>query len=150
MLNDVITALVEAGITVVVAAGNDNQDSCNYSPSSTPSAITVAATQTSDKRATFSNYGSCVDIIAPGTSVKSAYIGGTTKTASMSGTSMASPHVCGLASILRKYYTTPAEVTEQILTILAQNDKINLDCTANSPDPAVCSLTPNKMIHSTC
>ena len=69
--NDAIEAATSAGVTMVVAAGNDNSDACNYSPASAPSAVTVGATDKTNSRASYSNYGSCVDIFGPGSSITS-------------------------------------------------------------------------------
>ncbi|XBW34712.1 hypothetical protein QEN19_000279 [Hanseniaspora menglaensis] len=91
-----VNAAVDAGIHFAVAAGNEDQDACNSSPAAAEKAITVGASTLSDDRAYFSNYGKCVDIFAPGLNVLSTYIGSTSATAVLSGTSMASPHVCGL------------------------------------------------------
>lgn len=93
-----LTNAVNAGVTFVVAAGNDNVDACTRSPASAPAAITVAAADDADRRAGFSNWGNCVDIFAPGVSILGAWIGSTTATASIDGTSMASPHVAGVAA----------------------------------------------------
>ena len=98
-LNSAVDRAVADGISVVVAAGNSNADACSYSPSSTPSAITVGATNLLDNRASFSNWGTCVDVFAPGQSITSAGISSTTAVASMSGTSMASPHVAGVVAL---------------------------------------------------
>ena len=98
-LNSAIERLTNAGITVVAAAGNDGADACTRSPSGAPSAITVGATQSNEGAASFSNYGSCVDINAPGVSITGAWIGNSTATATISGTSMAAPHVTGAAAI---------------------------------------------------
>ncbi|GEQ71802.1 hypothetical protein JCM33374_g5488 [Metschnikowia sp. JCM 33374] len=91
-----VNAAVKAGIHFAVAAGNENQDAANTSPASAELAITVGASTISDARAYFSNYGSTVDIFAPGLNILSTYIGSETSTATLSGTSMASPHICGL------------------------------------------------------
>lgn len=91
-----VNAAVEAGIHFAVAAGNENQDACNTSPASADKAITVGASTLSDDRAYFSNYGKCVDVFAPGLNILSTYIGSDEATATLSGTSMASPHVAGL------------------------------------------------------
>lgn len=91
-----------AGLVVVVAAGNSSADACQYSPSRAPSALTIGATDRTDLRASYSNFGSCVDMYAPGTSITSAWISGSTSTRTISGTSMAAPHVAGLAARLQQ------------------------------------------------
>jgi len=90
-----VTNSVAAGVNHVVAAGNDNSNACNYSPARVPTAITVGASGNTDARAYFSNIGSCVDIFAPGLSITSSWIGSSTAINTISGTSMASPHVAG-------------------------------------------------------
>ena len=99
-LNAAVAGTVGAGVTVVVAAGNSSADACNYSPASEPSAVTVAATTSNDARASYSNYGTCVDIFAPGSSITSAWYTSTSATNTISGTSMASPHVTGAAALV--------------------------------------------------
>ncbi|MFM8000984.1 MAG: S8 family serine peptidase, partial [Actinomycetota bacterium] len=94
-LNEAIANAVADGITVVAAAGNNNNLACNYSPASAPSAITVGATTSADARASYSNYGSCLDIFAPGSSITSSYHRSSSELRSLSGTSMAAPHVAG-------------------------------------------------------
>lgn len=91
-----VNAAVKMGLNFAVAAGNENQDACNTSPASAENAITVGASTISDSRAYFSNYGKCVDIFAPGLNILSTYIGSTQASATLSGTSMASPHIAGL------------------------------------------------------
>jgi subtilisin family serine protease len=99
-LNAAVQEVIDAGLLVVVAAGNSNADACYESPASAPNAITVGATDSADVRASFSNYGSCVDLFAPGVGIPSAWHTGATDTATLSGTSMAAPHVAGAAAIL--------------------------------------------------
>lgn len=98
-LDNAVTAAVNRGVTFAVAAGNSSANACNYSPARAPAALTVGATGSNDARASYSNYGTCVDIFAPGSSITSAYYTSTTATATMSGTSMASPHVAGVAAL---------------------------------------------------
>merc|ERR1719166_684409 len=88
-MRDAVDAAVNGGVTVVVAAGNENSNACNFSPAFVPSAITVGSTTSLDERSYFSNYGSCTDIWAPGSSVKSAAHTSDTGSATFSGTSMA-------------------------------------------------------------
>lgn len=113
-VNNAITRLTNAGVSVAVAAGNENTDACNSSPASAPSAITVAASTKTDARASFSNYGTCVDLFAPGQDITSTWLNGGTNT--ISGTSMASPHVAGVAALVLQASpsSTPAQVTTKI------------------------------------
>jgi subtilisin family serine protease len=98
-VNDAATRMTNAGVSLAVAAGNENQDACNTSPGSAPSAISVGATTTTDARASFSNWGTCVDVFAPGNNITSSWYSSTTATNTISGTSMASPHVAGVAAL---------------------------------------------------
>lgn len=94
-LDTAVNNLINDGVIVVVAAGNSRQDACKSSPARVPAAITVAASDVSDIFASFSNRGKCVDIIAPGVGITSSWIRNTSDTETISGTSMASPHVAG-------------------------------------------------------
>jgi len=98
-LDAAVDAAVDAGVHMAVAAGNNNGDACNFSPARSTKAICVGATNRSDAKAYFSNWGSCVEIHAPGESIVSTYIGSPTATATLSGTSMASPHVAGVIAL---------------------------------------------------
>ena len=95
-LNLAVNAAVDNGIHFAVAAGNDNSNSCNYSPAAAEKAVTVGASTLADERAWFSNHGTCNDIFAPGLNILSAWTGSKYATNTISGTSMASPHVAGL------------------------------------------------------
>jgi subtilisin family serine protease len=111
-LNDAVTRAVADGITFVVAAGNSSTDACTTSPASAPAAITVGATGSTDALAYYSNIGACVDILAPGSAIVSAGISSASAAATMSGTSMASPHVAGVAAVIlgNNRSFTPAQV----------------------------------------
>jgi subtilisin family serine protease len=115
-LNTAVANSIADGVTYAVAAGNSNANACNYSPAAVPTAITVGATQSNGARASYSNYGTCVDIFAPGTSVLSAWYTSNTATNTISGTSMASPHVAGgAARVLQNNPSwTPAQVASHL------------------------------------
>ena len=118
-----VERLVSAGVTAVVAAGNSNVDACGTSPARTPSAITVGATDSTDARAVYSNFGTCVDIFAPGTGITSSWIDSDTATNTISGTSMASPHVTGVAALIvaANPGTTPANVAATMMANATPN-----------------------------
>ena len=97
--DNAVSNMRNAGVTVVVAAGNESQDACNSSPARSADAITVGSTTNSDSRSSFSNFGNCVDIFAPGSDITSAWYNSNTATRTISGTSMASPHVAGIAAL---------------------------------------------------
>ena len=110
---------VESGVTYVVAAGNSNRDACTASPARSGDALTVGATRRDDRRASFSNFGSCVDIFAPGQGITSAWHTSSTATNTINGTSMASPHVAGAAALLRQLH--PSASPAQIMNALVAN-----------------------------
>ncbi|RXW25649.1 hypothetical protein EST38_g223 [Candolleomyces aberdarensis] len=107
-LDDTVNKAVRSGLHFAVAAGNDNRDACNYSPAAAENAVTVGASTLGDERAYFSNHGPCVDVFAPGLNILSTYKGNPTAVATLSGTSMASPHVAGLLAYLLSIYPSPS------------------------------------------
>ncbi|MFC5268283.1 S8 family peptidase [Kribbella qitaiheensis] len=136
-LDAAVKASVDSGVTYAVAAGNDSSDACGGSPSKEPSAITVGATDDQDAKATFSNWGTCVDLFAPGVDVESVGITAPDSTAKMSGTSMATPHVAGGIALYLSAHpdATPADVATALVGA-ATPDKVG--------DPGTGS--PNKLL----
>ncbi len=138
-LNSAIDRAFADGITVVVAAGNSNVDACTMSPASNKvSALTVGATTRTDARASYSNFGSCLDLFAPGSEIVSAWFSGNSATNTLSGTSMASPHVAGIAA---RYLSavpaaSPATVMSEIISSTTNN-------VVGSPG----TLSPNKLAY---
>ncbi|KAL4867023.1 hypothetical protein BDV12DRAFT_128073 [Aspergillus spectabilis] len=121
--NNAIESAYEDGVLSVVAAGNDNTDAANTSPASAPNALTVAASNRANSRASFSNYGSVVDIFGPGENILSAWIGSSSATNTISGTSMATPHIVGLSLYLiaLEGLSTPGEVTSRIKELATED-----------------------------
>ena len=115
--------LINRGVSVVVAAGNSNTNACNSSPARVANAITVGSTTSTDARSSFSNFGSCVNIFAPGSSITSTWHTSNTATNSISGTSMASPHVAGVAALWLGYApsASPAAIRNHIYSRATTN-----------------------------
>ncbi|MCG6036545.1 S8 family peptidase [Acinetobacter baumannii] len=122
-LDSAVENLFNNGYVMVVAAGNSNADACSSSPARVSKAITVAATDDTDTRASYSNYGSCVDIFAPGSQINSSWIGSNTATKVLNGTSMATPHVVGVvAEMLQSTPTaTPQTISTNLLNQASNN-----------------------------
>jgi subtilisin family serine protease len=155
-MNAAVDGAVKQGVVFVVAAGNDRDDACRYSPGSASLPITVGASYTDadngiqgDDRAGFSNFGPCVAMFAPGGLIDSAWIDSDTASKTLSGTSMASPHVAGAAALYMSVTSptpTPTEVKNWLLNT-ALNNIVNLLCNGLSP---LCQQTPNKMLYYPC
>ena len=147
-LDDAVRGSIASGVTYALAAGNGDflgrpQDACAGSPSRVTEGLTVGATDKADKEASFSNYGTCVDLLAPGVSITSAWYTGTTATNTISGTSMATPHVAGAAALHLEANTTAApSAVAKALTDNASVGKITLHSRSASGG------TPNLLLYT--
>jgi serine protease len=134
-----VTNLVNAGVFTAVAAGNDNANACNYSPARAAAAFTVGSTTNTDARSSFSNFGTCLDIFAPGSSITSAWYTSSTATNTISGTSMASPHVAGVGAIYLA--NNPTATPSAVGTALINNSTPNKVTGAQTG-------SPNRLLYS--
>ncbi|OLY80655.1 Subtilisin-like protease 8 [Smittium mucronatum] len=142
-LNTAVESAVSAGVHYIVAAGNDNRDACSYSPASAEAAITVGSSDFADTRSYFSNTGKCVDVFAPGRNILSTWIGSNTATNTISGTSMASPHVCGLAAYILSLSETDISPKDlKALIINTSTTDILKDIGTGSPNLLIFNSPP--------
>ena len=136
-VDNAVTALVQSGVAVAVAAGNDNKDACTTSPAAAPAVLTTGSTERTDARSSFSNYGSCVDLFAPGSSITAADHRSTTGSTVLSGTSMASPHVAGVLALVRS-------IDPGLSATAAQDVVVDGSSTAKVTNPGAGS--PNRLL----
>lgn len=138
-LDNAVNNLSNAGVTIAVAAGNSNANACNSSPARAVNAITTGSTTTSDARSSFSNFGTCLDIFAPGSGILSAWYTSNTATATLSGTSMASPHVAGVAALYKQ--ANPSASATTIRNAIVNNATTNVISNAGTG-------SPNRLLYS--
>jgi len=149
-LNAAIKACLDNNIPIVVAAGNSNSNACNFTPSGAPGVISVGAMQIAgatpdefDAKASFSNYGTCMHVWAPGTDITSAWIGSNTATNTISGTSMACPHVAG---VVAGYLSSAANITPEQVKKLVCDDDSQKDILSGN----IGTGSPNNLLYNRC
>jgi serine protease len=147
-LDTAVVNLVRAGVTVAVAAGNDSKDACSGSPNKVPQAVTVGSTVRDDTVSSFSNRGTCLDIFAPGSDVISANHANNTGTTTMSGTSMASPHVAGAAALVlgANPSFTPQQVRDRLVADATSDKLTGTQARSGSALAAGYGASPNKLL----
>jgi subtilisin family serine protease len=138
-LDTAVNNLSNSGVPIAVAAGNSNANACNSSPARAANAITVGSTTSTDARSSFSNFGTCVDLFAPGSSILSAWFSSNTATATLSGTSMASPHVAGVAALYRQ--ANPSASSTTVRNAIVNNATTNVITNVGTG-------SPNRLLYS--
>ncbi|HEX6729465.1 MAG TPA: S8 family peptidase [Pyrinomonadaceae bacterium] len=138
-LDTAVNNLSNAGVAIAVAAGNSNANACNSSPARAANAITVGSTTSTDVRSSFSNFGTCLDLFAPGSGILSAWATSNTATATLSGTSMASPHVAGVAALYKQ--ANPSASAATVRNAIVNNATTNVVTNAGTG-------SPNRLLYS--
>jgi len=138
-LDTAVNNLHNANVTIAVAAGNSNANACNSSPARAANAITVGSTTTTDARSSFSNFGTCLDLFAPGSGILSSWFSSNTATATLSGTSMASPHVAGVTALYKQ--ANPSASSTTIRNAIVNNATTNV---VTNPGTG----SPNRLLYS--
>lgn len=139
-LDTAVNNLSNAGVPIAVAAGNSNANACNSSPARAANAITVGATTTTDARASFSNFGTCLDLFAPGSGILSSWFSSDTATATLSGTSMASPHVAGVAALYKQANPSASATTVRNAIVNGATTNVVTNAGTGSPNRLLYSL----------
>lgn len=142
-LDTAVANAISSGVVFGIAGGNSNANACNYSPARVPSAITVGATDSADARASYSNYGTCLDIFAPGSSITSAWYTSDTAINTISGTSMATPHLVGVAALyMQQFPNATAQQARDAIVAAGTLNKVTSAGTG-SPNVLLCAFAPS-------
>lgn len=139
-LDTAVNNLSNAGVAIAVAAGNSNANACNSSPARAANAITVGSTTTTDARSSFSNFGTCLDLFAPGSGILSSWFSSDTATATLSGTSMASPHVAGVAALYKQANPSASATTVRNAIVNGATTNVVTNAGTGSPNRLLYSL----------